>query len=221
MKQSRLINPAIGFFMFFLLLWSTHAGASIIEARVEHNNAYVTYSYGSTSYNWYTEYLLSNGTTENHFPFDAFCIENVIANQNMAEYTLVSPGDSPFDTTRYNQAAWIADQYYNGIWANYNKSEVQSAIWEVVFETNASFDINGGVFKISNARGVVNLTSISSILSTVSAADLAAYDFSGIKIAQIDGYQDFIIKTPAPEPATMLLLGFGLLGVAGIGRRKK
>jgi hypothetical protein len=215
MKQPRLLNPAIVFFTFFLLLLSTQAGATTIQAKVEHNTPWVTYSYGS----WYTEYRLANGTTENHFPFDAFCIENVSANQNMAGYTLVSPGDSPFDTNRYSQAAWIADQYYKGMWT-YNKSEVQSAIWEVVFETGSPFNINGGVFKVTDARGVVDLNHISDILSLVSGVNLTGYNFSGIQIAQIDRYQDFIIKTPAPEPATMLLLGFGLLGVAGVSRKK-
>jgi len=219
MNQHRLINSAIVFFTFFLCFLSAQAGATTIQAKVEHETPWVTFSYEGKSYNWYTEYSLTNGTTKNHFPFDAFCIENMTANQNMANYTLVNPGYSLFNTNKYSQAAWIADQYDKEVW-NYDKSEIQSAIWEVVFETNGSFAINNGSFQITNQKNAVNLDNISDILNSVSNVNLSGYDFSGIKIAQIDGFQDFIIKTPAPESATMLLFGLGLLGVAGVSRWK-
>jgi len=37
----------------------------------------------------------------------------------------------------------------------------------------------------------------------------------------LGGFIDTVSLTPTPEPATMILLGFGLIGLAGVARRKQ
>ena len=39
-------------------------------------------------------------------------------------------------------------------------------------------------------------------------------------VANLSGIQDGFAPAPVPEPATMLMLGCGLLGIAGAGRKK-
>jgi hypothetical protein len=51
----------------------------------------------------------------------------------------------------------------------------------------------------------------------VQVVNLGYFDTSG----NWKGIQDqLIVGTHAPEPGTMILLGFGLIGIAGIGRKK-
>jgi hypothetical protein len=161
------------------------------------------------------EYVLSiNGGV-----FDSYCVEMRLAPTQPSTYELVAiPVGSEF-----HEAAWIMQNYapvVTGLDNDNLRVDTGLAIWEVISDTG--YDLTSGQFNISAGWDITNAQSI---LTALQSADLGTVNLGAFKIATddgvdtVDGTQDYLVYAPVPEPATMLLFGSGLIGLAAFGRR--
>jgi hypothetical protein len=107
--------------------------------------------------------------------------------------------------------AYLYTQAVNHVYADSQLDDVQYAIWH---EEQEIGQLSGDVLDFYNEQKANFIASRWSGLGNVRVINLM--DASGRYLRQ-----DLLVSVnPVPEPATMLLLGAGLIGLAGVGRKK-
>lgn len=108
----------------------------------------------------------------------------------------------PTYATQYKEEAYLFNLILQ---PGADRIDIQHAAWAI---TDSNYHAN------SAAQTYINLA----------VANYATFDFSGYEIVSginaQNHQQEFLIRTPTPEPASFALIGVGLLA-AGVWRRKK
>jgi len=173
---------------------------------------------------YFDEYLDNPPTT-----ISGFCIEDVISTSTSLRYGIWTIDDN----TKYEKAAWVADQYFHGS-LGWSAQATQLAIWEIVMEDTStySYDLSGGVLRVTNDNNSgAYITEANDILTYMGANMPSNWNQARWYLAlhpedsdpgSPEKYQNYIVEgPPVPEPTTLVLIGTGILGVFGYAKKRK
>jgi hypothetical protein len=170
---------------------------------------------------------VDGGTIDPAASFLAFCIEprEFVSSGSTYTYSLVPLAQGTTNIGGMGQAkadllSELFGRYYpvlNAPLDAVHASAMQIAIWEIVRETSGTLDVSSGNISFRNPADAPALALAQTYLSSLNGTGPRAINLYALDEV---GAQDVIVQIQNPEPATIILMGVALIGVAVVLRKR-